>query len=216
MSVQRATPAIAVAISLSLALLVAGCTVASGDLRGEARTISDATRIEVSHGIRVEVTTGTGPSLIATAQPEILEVLVTEVIGDTLHISLREPVLAHDAIDVAVSLPTLAGVVASGGSVVQVPILAAGPFAVDASGGSRIRAAGTADAITVSASGGARAELAELIATSAQVDASGGAVVELQASGAVTGSASGGARVTVRGAQDVRVDTSGGATLETE
>ena len=195
---------------------LAGCTIASGPRTTESRPVTDVAAVQVESGIRVEVTLGTPAAATVTAPEDAQELIALDTVDGVLRIHLDEPLTTTAPIEVALTVTTLTGIEASGGAAVEVDDLAVDGLTVATSGGARVTASGTAGSMTLEASGGSRQELAEIVAGSIQLAASGGAVILVQATDAVSGSASGGSRVNVAGPASVRVETSGGASLETE
>jgi hypothetical protein len=205
-----------VAVALLGANLLAACAIASGEQTTEPREVTDATKLDVESGIGVIGTLGSPAAATVSAPADVQDRVVVETIDDTLRIHLGEALVLPSDIDVALTIPTLTAIAASGGAFVEVDDLAVEDLTVETSGGARVTASGTAGSMTLQASGGSRQELAELVAATVELDASGGAVIQVQATDEVSGSASGGSRVNVAGAASVRVETSGGANLETE
>jgi len=195
---------------------VVGGEVGSGAVTSESRTVGPFTKISASGGIRVGVTIGPASSVAVSAQPNILPIIVTEVVGDTLRIHSSHAYTTSERVVVQVSNTSLDGIELSGGSITQVDGLVATDLAIDLSGGAVLTVGSkSANAVHLTGSGGARAELTGLSATNVDVDMSGGAAATLTATGTVSGAASGGARITVSGGATIDVKTSGGASVVT-
>jgi hypothetical protein len=101
-----------------------------------------------------------------------------------------------------------------GGADRHVEIAVAQLTGIAADSGAIVSGSGTATGLEVIGSGGASVDLSGLDAGTLDIEVSGGANATLRAADAVSGEASGGARVTILGdPARVEVSTSGGASL---
>ncbi len=182
----------------------------------ETRNVGAFTRIDVSGGIAVTVHTGPAAPLSISAQPNIMPLIATDVVGDTLRIHGTKPFTATKTVEVTVTTPTLAGMTMSGGSRATIDGLAADAFAVDISGGSNLTAAGSSGSLTLNGSGGSRADLGDLTAKTATVDVSGGTNATIRATDSASGQVTGGSHLTVRGDAKLDIATSGGGSVSHE
>ena len=165
----------------------------------EARDLAGFDGIAVSDGIRVVMTVmpGASHSVEVRYDDNLIEKLTTRVDGTTLVIEFEGNV----------------NVVGGGNRAVTVVLPELN--SIDASGGASVMANGQVEAYGINASGGASIAAAQLQAVDVDIDASGGASVRVFASSSVTGDASGGASIKVNGSPPtVRVDMSGGATVD--
>lgn len=183
----------------AIVLLLAGCNLetGSGVIVTQERNLSGFDGIEVRDGIRVVLDVGPAHSVTVRYDDNLIDDLVTRIAGSTLVIEFDGTVNIAGDRDraVEVTLPEL-------------------EF-INASGGSSVKATGRAELYRISASGGASVLAGELRAVDVDVEASGGASVRVRASSSVTGDASGGASVKVVGEPpSVRIDTSGGASVD--
>ena len=207
-------------VGLVLLVTIAGaCTFigerGEGPMASDSRAVGAFTNIEVSGGIGVDVTIGPAGPVVVNAQANIIPIIATEIVGDTLVIHGTKSFTATERVLVQVTTPTLDGITLSGGSSGQVDSLDATSFTARLDGGSGLSvASGRAASLTLTASGGSRATLVGLSATDVTVEVSGGSNASITASGTVTGSASGGARVTVSGGATLDVEVTGGASVE--
>lgn len=186
-------------------------TTGEGALKSETRQSGAFSHLEVSGGIRVGVRIGPAQPLTVRAQENILPLIATEVVGDTLRIHSTHLYTTSETVEVTISTPTLSGITMSGGSHGQIEGLAVDRFDADLSGGAVASAAGTASSVSLGVSGGSRAEFADLATKTIRVDLSGGSNATIQASEQVNGSASGGAHATVLGNATISVSTTGGS-----
>jgi len=186
----RTTSALIVAIALS-----ACGAVGSGDIITEQREIDTFDRVEVSGGMAVDllVEPDATQEVTVTFDDNLLDRVVTRVSGSTLIIEFDGGVQFTGAGRfVAVIMPSLE--------------------AVAASGGSDVIGSGAEDAIRVRASGGSKVDLTDITARTVEVEASGGSEVAVFASETVTGEASGGSDVTVLGnPAEVSIESTGGS-----
>ena len=182
-------------------LLLAGCNLetGSGNLVTEERDVAGFESVLVSDGIRVviNVEASAGHTVSVRYDDNLIDNLITRVEGTRLVVEFDGAVNVAGGRDRAVEI--------------TMPALEL----VDASGGASVKATGRVDLYRIRASGGASVLAGELNADDVDVDVSGGASVRVRASSSVTGDASGGASVKVVGSPpSVRVDTSGGASVD--
>ena len=207
---------VAAVVALSISVTACGLvgTRGEGAVTTETRQTSDFSSIESGGGIHVSVGIGPESSLEVSAQSNILPLIVTEVVDDTLQIRSSEGYTTSERVDVTLTTPQLEGILLSGGSRGDVDGLAADAFDAQLSGGSVLTASGWATTMVLGVSGGSVGQLDRLTATTISVDLSGGSRVEVRATDEVNGSASGGSRVSVAGGVDVSINTSGGSQVE--
>lgn len=187
-------------LASSLALVAACGVTGSGDIVTEERTPGDFSRIEISGGIalRLTVDPGADSAVIVNYDDNVIGLIETEVVGDTLRIY-------NDG-----SYNTLGG----GDRFVEVTLNDLS--GLEASGGSSVIGQGEARLLEVEASGGADVDLATLTVAEMSLDASGGASLIVNVTQTVTGAASGGADVVVQGSPPQQgIETSGGAEVST-
>jgi hypothetical protein len=206
--------------ALAAGALLAACTPVNGDghivQRTEALTGFEA--VGVSHGIHATVRTGAETSVVLRGDENLLRHITLAVSDGKLQTEVPVGVnlWPSEPITLTVTLPTLRGVSASGGSEVDAAGANAGPFTVKASGGSRVRVAGEAAELRLTSSGGSEVTADGLPVATLQVDASGGSQLRATVSGSVRGEMSGGSKLTVAGRPTVAVDLSGGSQVVTD
>ncbi len=215
----RRQPSVAVAFA-AIFLLVATLSACGlvgrqgeGPVTIESRQVTGFTRVDASNGIGVTVRIGETTSVEVSAQANILPIIATELVGNTLTIRSTEAFSGSSGVGVTVVMPAIAGITLSGGSQGVIEGIDAERFEIALDGGAALTATGTATAITLRCSGGSRANLDGLVAETVKVQASGGANATVRASVEVAGSAEGGAHVTVLGDAILNVETSGGASV---
>ncbi|MHB8891366.1 MAG: GIN domain-containing protein [Candidatus Limnocylindrales bacterium] len=217
---------VAVVVTTALAISVAACVLpplssqttavqGAGDVTSEDRTTTSFRHISVGAGMKVVVRTGSEPSVTLAAQPNLLDLITTDVNDDQLAVEVTSPGIAStEPITLTIRVQQLESITLSAGATGTIEIVG-GSLAVDISAGSTLLAIGELDSLTLTASSGATARLGEVRADSATVTLTGGSSVELHVTGAVTGTADGGStlRLTEKPAS-VDVRTSGGASVQ--
>jgi hypothetical protein len=223
---RRATLLLAVtAATALLATGVAGCILpplssqatpvpGSGEVAAEDRTAGPFRHISVGAGLKVIVGTGSEPSVMLAAQPNLLKLITTQVRDDQLIVEVSAPgITSTEPITLTVRVPALDSITLSAGATGTIEVVG-GTLAIDVSAGATIKAIGEVDALTVTASSGASASLGEITTATAAVTLTGGSSAELHVTGAVTGTADGGSTLTLtQKPASVDVKTSGGATV---
>ena len=173
--------------------------VGSGDIVTETRDVGGFSRIEISDGVVLEVTVDAGGAATVESvyDDNLQERLVTEVEGETLMIR-SSGWGSFDALasgrKVVVTLPSLSGLIVSGGS--------------------RVTASGAVEDLSLEADGGATIELSDLIVGTMHLVVSGGAGATVNVTDAIDGEVSGGATLSVRGdPSSSDLEVGGGATV---
>lgn len=225
---------------IGASVIVTSCLVAlpAGAADSETRPLDGFNAVAVSGGIDLVVRQGQPFRVEVTADDGELANVVTEVRGGTLEIRRKQPSGLFnwgDAGSVSVTLPTLVGLTASGGSDVETAgtftsdtlklvasggsdldiSVAAGSLDVEASGGSDLRLTGTARAARMQSSGGSDLNASGLTVDEVDVQSSGGSDLAIGAvRNKIAGHASGGSDVSYSGQPaTVDVDSSGGSDI---
>lgn len=186
-------------LGLALLLVATACGPSgSGNLVTEERLVGDFTEISVSEGIELELVVdpdGTN-SVAVTFDDNLLDRVVTEVRGRTLHIEFE-------------------GSVRILGDGRFVSVTARSVDAIEVSAGAEVAGSGEATSYELHASGGSTADLRNLVAADVDIEASGGSSASVYASASAEGDASGGSSVTVYGSPPaVNIETSGGSGVD--
>jgi hypothetical protein len=196
-----------------LLVVLAGCSIGSGEVKTETRQTGDFSRIEATAGIGVIVQIGPAQPLEVRAQANILPVIATDVEDGTLRIHSTSAYTSTEPVEVRVVTPSLDGISMSGGSQGSVTGLQAEALDIEVNGGGGVTAKGTVSKLNLAVNGGGRTGFDDLVARSVALDLSGGATATVHASEQVNGTASGGSTVTVLGNPQVNVQTSGGSSV---
>ncbi len=217
-------------------LLLSLCAFAEGAAREETRDVPDFNGVEVSHGLKAQVTVGPKSVRISGDEKRVGQVR-TEVVDGKLVVRVEKSSgwgSSSKGVRLTISTPKLTSVEASGGSAVDAEATPADSFSVDSSGGSDVSVRnvdakqlkvgisgggsvtlkGRADTLQVEASGGSDMHGKELSLQSLNVEASGGSEVEANPSERIEADLSGGSTVHVDSAPAQRnVSASGGAQI---
>ena len=204
-------PAILALAALAAATMACdlNMTRGEGDMTSETRVVGDFSRIETGAAIDVDVRIGPGSTLEVRGQSNIVPIIVTDVANGTLRIRSDHGYTSTERVEVVLTAAHLDGIVLSGGSHGRIEGLDTAAFRIEASGGSRVTASGSAGTLALEMSGGSAAELADLSTETITLDLSGGCRAELRASDHVNGSATGGSRASILGNAQISVTTTG-------
>jgi hypothetical protein len=216
-------------------LLLSLCAFAEGATREENRDVPDFDGVEVSSGMKAQITVGPKSVRISGDEKRVSQIR-TEVVDGKLEIRVEKGSWFGSSntkgVHITISSPKLTSVAASGGSEVDAQASASDTFAIESSGGSdvsvrsldaknlkveisgggEVTLKGRADKLALEASGGSQVHAQELGLKSLDVDASGGSQVEANPSERIEADLSGGSSVHVDSAPNQReVSASGGS-----
>lgn len=206
--------ALAGALSLLPGCFLIGATHGSGNPESETRQVDPFTQIDVGANFQVEVEVGPAQEVIVEADDNLLELIETEVSGDTLKIRVSERVRTKNDLELKIKVPSLTGLEASGASNVEAAGVQGDAFELDASGASRVVLAGTVDDLELDVSGAANVDSLELQAKRADIDVSGAGDVDVAVSDALEVDISGAGSVTYEGDPAVTQDVSGAGSVK--
>lgn len=177
---QIAKTNLAVAMTL-LAVVTAGCTLATGDLTTETRSVSGFREVVLmtSGNIEIEVT-GT-ESLEIEAQEDVLPLLTSEVVDGRLELGTSGSFTSTRPITYTIKAAEMTGVVVRGSGNVDVAGIDATSFRAEVRGSGNIDPAGRCDAleVTIGGSGNYEGDDLESITGTVMVSGSGNAVVDV-------------------------------------
>lgn len=207
------------------ALFLFGCVPVyvqgSGNVITETRDVSGFERVEVCCGMQLVLTQGNQEQLTLEADDNVVPEIETIVRGETLTVRFRPDFRAFGiqtsrAIMVYLTMPTIRGVVISGGGSLETERIASDQVILTFSGGSRGRV-GTLETETAefSASGGSQLTIDHITTERLDVEASGGGGVTIEAGSAaeLDATVSGGSyyRAAEVESETARLELSGGA-----
>lgn len=225
---------------LLMVVLLVGCVptfiTGSGEVVTREESITGFSKVDVSHGFRVDISQGETFSVIIRIDDNLARYLEVVKRGSTLNIGLqpnRSYTFTNATLQAEVTMPDLTGLDMSGGSRVTLINLSiqslnadlsggsrlqgdieTGNTTFDTSGGSNVTLSGSGQDLTVDASGGSQVNLDGFSVVDANIEASGGARVTVNPSGTLDADASGGARIIYLGNPTMGdIDSSGGASI---
>jgi len=174
-------------------------TKGSGHNRSEFRDVRDFKSVDVGGVFHVEVTEQKDFSVEVEADDNLLPMIKTEVRGGKLEIETDGKISPKSTIRIRISAPNIEELEVSGVANVTVNDLKNANFAIDSSGASKIKVAGTTSGLTVDVSGATKVDADALTSSSAEVEASGASHVYVNVSGNLRADASGASHITYSG-----------------
>jgi hypothetical protein len=145
----------------------------------DSRAVGNLQGLEVGGAMVVEVRVGPAPSLLVEADSNLLPLIRTEAVGDTLRISSERPLRSRNPIHITYTVPRLTDLRAGGSGRVTVDGLNGAPLTVrkNGSGGTELRGRVARLDAQVSGSGGLDAEALEAGSATLNVGGSGGMTI---------------------------------------
>lgn len=182
----------------------------SGISKVETRNVAPFKQIDVSGAVDVEVVGQKDFKVDVQADDNILELVQTEVSGDTLKIYVKERISVRSPIKIFVSMPELTGVEISGASKFNGNNIKTDSFELNVSGASKVELNGEANKLNIDASGASKINTENFKVAKALVDVSGATSVVVNATEEVRAEASGASKVSYVGEpKNVVKDVSG-------
>lgn len=147
----------------------------SGAATTLSRKIAGFSRIELRSAERLRVTPGKGLSLRLTGDDNLLELIATEVRGDTLIIEARGSYRTKKAITIDIVMPALSALTLAGSGDAAIEALDPKGFKLDIDGSGAVQALGLVDQLDIEVNGSGDADLSgvEAKAVEAEVNGSG-------------------------------------------
>jgi hypothetical protein len=197
----------------------AGCSVnlggpqvvGSGVRKTEKRDVKGFDRIEVGGATRLEYAPGKDTTVEVSTDDNLLPLLVTEVSGDTLKVSLTGNTSTSLGVTVKVTTPKLKGVSVAGASTAALTGLAAKELHLDVSGASNVTASGTADRLDIDCSGASHVHAKDLTAQTVAAHVSGASSAEVHADKELKAHAEGASSIRYSGTPGKTETSVGGA-----
>jgi len=189
---------------LALAVALASCgpssifggVAGSGHPATESRHPGPFSKIEIEGSADVEVTISPAASLTVTTDDNLLPLIQTDVVGDTLKIGWAHSASSSLGVKVQVAVPSLEAVSISGSGTIHAEGIKEHAFSISISGSGDVTAKGQADTCDLAVNGSGNIQAGELLAhdSSVAIDGSGSVTVyadhSLEAAIAGTGSIS--------------------------
>jgi hypothetical protein len=149
------------------------------------------TRVDLSGAYRVDVTCGEPPRLELSGDDNLLPLIQTAVVEDTLHVRCDRPITPRAPLVLTLGTQTLASLSISGTVEAHLSHLQGEKLKLDVSGTGSLDADGEVDALTIDVSGAASIRAAGLKAKDVTVDLSGTSTAEVFASNSLQANVSG-------------------------
>jgi hypothetical protein len=224
---------IAIASCITLAVPLSGCTVGSGDIVTETRTVEGFDKIDLRGTGEVRITVDGTESLEIEAEDNIIDRLTSEVSGSTLILSADRPIRPTEDIIYTVTMASLEGIEISGSGAIEVSEFSTEDFSVDVSGSGAanvsdvaaesvfvrisgsgaVTISGDADDIDLSISGSGSFDGERLAVDIGDVDISGSGSATVNVSEILDVGVSGSGNVEYIGNPSVSVDSSGSGSV---
>ena len=226
-------PYIAVACLVALAVLPSACTVGSGEIVTETRSVEGFDEIDLRGTGEVRITVDGTESRTIEAEDNIIDRLTSDVSGSTLILSADRPIAPTEDIIYTVTMQSLEGIEISGSGAVEVSEFSTEDFSVDVSGSGAasvsdvnaetvfarisgsgaVTISGDADELDLSISGSGSFDGDRLAVDTGDVDISGSGNATVNVSEILDVSVSGSGNVEYLGNPSVSVDSSGSGSV---
>jgi hypothetical protein len=188
----------------------------SGNIISREFDYTDFSVVDAGYGFNVKIVQDEDYSIVVSFDDNVLEYLEVSVSGDTLTVGLEPGSYRLLSLDVVISMPSLDGLMLSGGSNGDVSGFSSlQGISLGLSGGSEVIIVGSASDLVVDASGGSRVYLSEFICGDAEINFSGGSNGSIYVTGTLDANLSGGSQLTYYGNPELEdISTSGGSTIK--
>jgi hypothetical protein len=188
----------------------------SGNIISREFDYTDFSVVDAGYGFNVKIVQDEDYSIVVSFDDNVLEYLEVSVSGDTLTVGLEPGSYRLLSLDVVISMPSLDGLMLSGGSNGDVSGFSSlQGISLGLSGGSEVIIVGSASDLVVDASGGSRVYLSEFICGDAEINFSGGSNGSIYVTGTLDANLSGGSHLTYYGNPELEdISTSGGSTIK--
>ncbi len=187
----------------------------SGSMKSETRNVSGFSAIDVSGAFEVEIVAQKDFSVEVEADDNLLELIKTEVDGDTLKIKSEKSLKSSNPLKIRISAPNIESLDLSGASKVNIVNLNNDSLSLDSSGASKIKIEGTTKSFDVEMSGASRLDAENLKAENVSVDSSGASSAYVFVTNELKADLSGATNVTYSGSpKNIQKKTSGASSVK--
>jgi hypothetical protein len=242
MKIQKFNHSTVIALLASLVIILqSGCTFGINGIKGNGEVVKQERKVEPFSGVdvggafKVFLTQGDAEKLVVEADANLLDVITTEVRGNTLTISTNEEINDPEALNIYITFKTLEEMEISGACKVtaentfkltNLDLDCSGAsdaelrFSVenlkmDCSGASKIELFGSAGSVSIDVSGASSLEAIELEAGTLEADVSGASNVKISVSRDLSAEVSGAACLKYKGDPSIKdFEVSGAASLK--
>jgi len=163
----------------------------SGDLVTETRNVKDFSRIKSTGSFDVNIEVGKEYSLEITFDDNLIDLIITEVRGNTLYLTSEENFRSRRSCKINITIPELELVSLSGSGDITVTNLDSDKFEYVISGSGDLSASGKVDELELRISGSGDIDTRELIAKVVYATISGSGDIKLYAEDTFEGRVSG-------------------------
>jgi hypothetical protein len=222
-------------------MMLSGCTYAAQGIKGDGnvikqeRSVSPFSGIEVGGAFKVFLTQGDKESLVVEADENLLEIIETEVHGNTLKISTNKDIRGSEAMNVYITFKSLKEIDVSGacnltgentfkledldldcsGASDAMIKLSAASLSLDCSGASRMELYGTAESIDMDVSGASDLDALEFEVKVCNAEISGASHAKIFVTGELSAEVSGAGSLKYKGDAVIKNhDVSGAGSLK--
>ena len=189
--------------------------IGSDTIVAEVRDIAAFDKIDISEALNAEVTFGATTSVTVRANDNLIDRVETTVSGGELVLKMAPGNYRETDITVIITMPTLAGIEASGASNIDaVGFIDMTNLDIDASGASNLQLANSsATTLTADVSGASDVDAFGLAVMTASVNVSGASNLKVMVADELSGRASGASSVHYRGNPTLNVEVSGASNV---
>lgn len=182
----------------------------SGNVINEVRNIESFNRLQASGAFNIEIEVGSETSLEISAEDNLQEFIVTEVVNNRLIIENLRAISPKRKIRINITTPRLQEISSSGVSNIYAVGIDEQEFLLDLSGAGFIELQGKVEQFTAELSGAGRLEAQELFSRFVDISSSGASNADVYASEALKAEISGVGNIFYFGdPDDVRTNVSG-------
>ncbi len=153
----------------------------SGERVTVQRDLDNFSRIRSSGSFDVTITIGEPQNITVTYDDNLVEYVLTEVDGQTLHIYSDESVSSRKSCDIQITVPSLTDVKVSGSGDFEITGLKGEIFEYEVSGSGDLDVSGEVEEVTIEISGSGDVDARDLRAKRAYVEISGSGDVSVWA-----------------------------------
>ena len=212
---MRMIPFVILAAVLALACNVADANVkGNGKARTEQRAVPAFKALSVGGAVQLEVTIGSPQSVVLTGDDNILPLIRTRVVDDTLIVDSKKSYSSKTPLVLRITVPSLEALTASGSSDGFVKGIASRRFALNVSGSGNLELTGKTDALAIDVSGSGSIRARGLRAPSGAASVSGSGDLEVTATESLAADVSGSATIDYWGSpKNVARDVSGSGAI---
>lgn len=193
------------ASGLVLMVVVAACGDHDGGVRGsgtvasETRDVDPFANLHIRGAADVSISIGEPQSLVVETDDNLLELLETDVGGDTLEIKFSERVSPRVGPDVEIVVPALEGIKVDGAAEIAIDAMAGEELEIIVNGVAAVRGSGTVDRLKVDVNGAGVISFFDLVAEEVDIAISGSGDAEVHATRSLSATVTGSGEIVYQG-----------------